>query len=81
MIVDTYYDLTCGHCARSWSTDFQHDMSDNRKLLIATAHKEGWSESTGHRPICPECKRARRKKRMTSVNQKYLVKNKNNWGL
>lgn len=62
--IDTYYDLTCDDCARSWSTDFNGSeqrmgsggmgMAQNRAELDRLARRTGW-RCLGGRTLCPEC--------------------------
>lgn len=64
--IDTYYDLTCDACSRSWSTDFNGNerrmdhfgggmgMEIDKKRLYRLAKKTGWRCING-RTVCPEC--------------------------
>jgi len=65
--IDTYYDLTCDNCARSWSTDFDYvskkmnqlnvggmGMAMDRNSLYHMAYKAGWKCRKG-KTLCPEC--------------------------
>lgn len=62
--VDTYYDLTCGNCGRSWSTDFDEasktmngcgmGMETNIKRLFQRAYASGWKFHNGSN-CCPDC--------------------------
>jgi hypothetical protein len=65
--IDTYFDITCAECARSWSTDFNgSSMSDHasayggmgmatdKKWLRKASTKAGWKYIDG-RTLCPEC--------------------------
>lgn len=65
--IDTYYDVTCDNCARSWSTDFNAKtgtmdgtgmgMETNKSYLSKSAHKNGWISKDGL-TYCPECAKA-----------------------
>lgn len=64
--IDTYFDISCECCARSWSTDFDGNkmavitgtggmgMATDRKWLRKAATKAGWKCKDG-RTLCPEC--------------------------
>ena len=52
--IDTYYDITCDICAKSWSTDFENGMAMNKQYLSKRAYAEGWKCKDG-KTICPEC--------------------------
>lgn len=64
--IDTYFDITCDCCARSWSTDFDGNkmavitgnggmgMATDKKWLRKAASKAGWKCKDG-RTLCPEC--------------------------
>lgn len=73
--IDTYYDLTCDSCARSWSTDFRVDdrrmdvngdggmgMARSKSHLSKAAYRAGWKCFRG-RILCPECLERERKDR------------------
>lgn len=50
--IDTYYDITCDSCGRSWSTDFNANngqmddggmgMATSKQWLSKVAYKSGW---------------------------------------
>ena len=63
--IDTYYDITCNNCGRSWSTDFNgydRKMSDDggmgmakdKQWLRKVATRTGWRYRNGM-TLCPEC--------------------------
>lgn len=65
--IDTYYDITCDHCSRSWSTDFNANeqkmnrndeggmgMETNKQRLSRLAYASGWKCKNG-KTLCPEC--------------------------
>lgn len=65
--IDTYYDLTCDECSRSWSTDFNANdrkmnrndedgmgMETNKQRLTRLAYASGWKYKRG-KTLCPEC--------------------------
>lgn len=63
--IDTYYDITCDCCSRSWSTDFNGNkmdthggggmgMSMSKSALSKAAYRSGWKNRNG-RTLCPEC--------------------------
>lgn len=65
--VDTYYDLTCDECGRSWSTDFDYSnksmskcgtggmgMAVSKSQLRRFACTSGWENYDG-RTLCPDC--------------------------
>ena len=62
--IDTYYDITCDKCGRSWSTDFSYNdramtaagmgMWQNKALLLKAAYKSGWKYRKGA-TLCPDC--------------------------
>lgn len=62
--IDTYFDITCDGCAKSWSTDFnanERQMSDggmgmatNKQWLSKAAYRSGWKCKKG-KTLCPEC--------------------------
>ncbi len=65
--IDTYYDLTCDECSRSWSTDFNANeqrmnrnddggmgMETNKQRLSRLAYASGWKCKRG-KTLCPEC--------------------------
>lgn len=74
--IDTYFDITCDNCARSWSTDFNCDarqmarscigggmgMAQNKATLTKLARSSGW-RCFGGRTLCPECFEAARKEK------------------
>ena len=61
--IDTYYDITCDSCGRSWSTDFNANngqingggmgMATNKQWLGRVAYKSGWKCRKG-KTLCPE---------------------------
>ena len=55
-VPDTYYDVTCGECARSRSTDFEMGMEASKDVLRARASQEGWIRKD-KKNICPDCAR------------------------
>lgn len=56
MKIDVYYDVTCCHCAKSRSTDFEMGMSYSRHHIQRAARREGWgSDKDTGAPICPDC--------------------------
>lgn len=57
--IDTYYDLSCENCAKSWSSDFCFGMSSSKEWLRKAAKKEGWRVNSG-KTLCPECARKHR---------------------
>lgn len=70
--IDTYYDITCDCCGRSWSTDFNVNegrmsrfrdggmgMEMDKKLLSKMAYSSGWKCKAG-RTLCPDCLKDRR---------------------
>lgn len=65
--IDTYYDITCDECCRSWSTDFNArdgkmnycgdggmGMARNKTILTKSAYASGWKYKSG-KTLCPEC--------------------------
>lgn len=62
--IDTYYDITCQNCGKSWSTDFNANtkqmtdggmgMATSKQWLSKTAYKAGWKCKNGQ-TLCPEC--------------------------
>ena len=52
--IDAYYDVTCSHCGKSRSTDYQQGMEMNKSRLSKLAYKEGW-KCKNERTLCPEC--------------------------
>lgn len=64
--IDTYYDITCDGCCRSWSTDFDGNkmttyknyggmgMAANKQWLGKSAYAAGWRNYKG-KTLCPEC--------------------------
>lgn len=58
--IDVYYDVTCGECGRSWSTDFEMGMALNRAALSKAARAAGW-KCSGGRTLCPDCAKKTRK--------------------
>lgn len=52
--IDTYFDLTCDGCNRSWSTDFEMGMVTNKAYLRRAAYAAGWKCKNG-KTLCPEC--------------------------
>lgn len=52
--IDSYYDITCNHCGKSRSTDYQKGMETNPAMLRKLAYKEGWKYKEGM-TLCPEC--------------------------
>lgn len=52
--IDTYYDITCDNCSRSWSTDFNMGMALNKSALIKSAYRMGW-KCQNNRTLCPDC--------------------------
>lgn len=65
--IDTYYDITCDCCSRSWSTDFNANdrkmnrndeggmgMETNKQRLSRLAYASGWKYKNG-KTLCPEC--------------------------
>lgn len=65
--IDTYYDITCDYCSRSWSTDFNANdrkmnrndeggmgMKTNKQRLSRLAYASGWKCKNG-KTLCPEC--------------------------
>lgn len=62
--IDTYYDITCDSCGRSWSTDFNVNngqmgdggmgMATSKQRLSKVAYKSGWKCRKG-KTLCPEC--------------------------
>lgn len=62
--IDTYYDITCDSCGRSWSTDFNANngqmddggmgMATSKQWLSKVAYKSGWKCRKG-KTLCPEC--------------------------
>lgn len=65
--IDTYYDITCDCCSRSWSTDFNANdrkmnrndeggmgMENNKQRLSRLAYASGWKCKNG-KTLCPEC--------------------------
>lgn len=56
MKIDAYYDITCCHCGRSRSSDFEKGMEISKNLLRRVAAKEGWmTDKETKRPVCPDC--------------------------
>lgn len=54
MKLDTWYDLTCNCCSRSWSADFENGMYTSKKCLQKDSHKSGWRCRRG-KNLCPDC--------------------------
>ena len=52
--IDTYYDITCNHCGKSRSTDFQMGMEMSKSRLSKLAYNEGW-KCKNEITLCPEC--------------------------
>lgn len=65
--IDTYYDITCDECCRSWSTDFNANeqkmnrndeggmgMETDKQRLSRIAYASGWKCKNG-KTLCPEC--------------------------
>lgn len=62
--IDTYYNITCDNCFRSWSTDFNLNtgsmnesgmgMATNKANLSRMAYSSGWKCIRG-RTLCPHC--------------------------
>lgn len=52
--IDTWYDLACDCCARSWSTDFENGMSPSKEKLSKSAYRKGWKCRKG-KNLCPDC--------------------------
>lgn len=64
--IDTYFDISCDSCSRSWSTDFDGNkmatvtgmggmgMATDKKWLRKAASKAGWKCKDGC-TLCPEC--------------------------
>jgi len=65
--IDTYFDLTCDNCSRSWSTDFDcriqkmdpnggggMGMATDKQWLRKQANSHGWKNRAG-KTLCPEC--------------------------
>lgn len=65
--IDTYYDITCDNCGRSWSTDFNANngkmnylgdggmgMATDKAFLSKVAYHSGWKCCKG-KTLCPEC--------------------------
>lgn len=52
--IDTYFDVTCSHCGRSRSTDFERGMETKKTVLSKLAYREGWKCIQGN-TYCPEC--------------------------
>ncbi len=64
--IDAYYDVTCGACCRSWSTDFNANegrmgchgdggtyMARGKTALTKLAYASGWKCRLG-KTLCPE---------------------------
>lgn len=58
--LDTYFDVTCGACARSRSTDFEKGMATCKGRLSKMAYAEGWKCISG-KTLCPDCTRKHRR--------------------
>lgn len=64
--IDTYFDITCDGCAKSWSTDFnasERQMTDggmgmatSKQWLSKAAYRSGW-KCIKNKTLCPECVR------------------------
>lgn len=65
--IDTYYDITCDCCAKSWSTDFDcanksmgkygsggMGMAMSKSELKRFAYMSGWKYHDG-KTLCPDC--------------------------
>lgn len=62
--IDTYYDITCDCCGRSWSTDFSYQdkrmtkagmgMWQNKAQLSKLVYKSGRKYRKG-KTLCPDC--------------------------
>lgn len=63
--IDTYYDITCHCCGRSWSSDFNErprrmdsdggmGMAADKASLSRRAYAAGWKCRNGV-TLCPEC--------------------------
>ncbi len=63
--IDTYFDITCDNCSRSWSTDFNGyahrmdtdggmGMATDKQWLRKSALKTGWKCKNGI-TLCPDC--------------------------
>lgn len=54
-IIDTYYDITCSHCSRKRSIDFEKGKSNMSSYSFETqVYTEGWRVVNG-KNVCPYC--------------------------
>ena len=63
--IDTYYDITCDCCSRSWSTDFNaNDRKMNRndeggmkkpQQPLSSPSYFSWGKIKNGKTLCPEC--------------------------
>lgn len=62
--IDTYFDISCDSCGKSWSTDFNANtnsmtdggmgMATSKQWLSKAAYRSGWKCKNG-KTLCPEC--------------------------
>jgi hypothetical protein len=54
--LDAYYDVSCQHCGKSRSADYEKGMEMSKELLSKKAYSEGW-KCIGGKTLCPACAR------------------------
>lgn len=60
MKIDTYRDVTCNICNKSWSTDYDMGMRQGSVPAFKKALKDsGWT-TLKRKNACPECRKERK---------------------